>query len=131
MPFREGVAFLGDDAYAKAIERFEHTTRIDADFAEAYHQCSLAHYSIGSWQAALDDCRRAVRRLPLHFGAIAGMGHAYLQLGDLSQALQSYKRALDINPRMPVISRTADRLAASLRQKNDSSGIFERDSASA
>jgi tetratricopeptide (TPR) repeat protein len=62
--------------------------------------------------------------MPTHFGAIAGMGHCYTQLGQLDQALECYRRALEINPRMSTIARMIDRLEARQRMRNDLSGEF-------
>lgn len=123
--FSEGVALLNREAYEAAIERFELSTRIDPDFAEAYNQCSLAHYLLGHWEEAIADARRTIRRVPQHFGAVAGMGHAYVQLGNFEQALQCYKQAMAINPRMEAIARVIERLETRRRRPNDSSGIFE------
>ncbi|MCX5660529.1 MAG: tetratricopeptide repeat protein [Planctomycetota bacterium] len=123
--FREGVALLNDECYAAAIERFELSTQIDPDFAEAYNQCSLAQYLLGHWQDAIDDARRTTRRVPQHFGAVAGMGHAYVQMCDFDQALKCYKQALSINPRMPAIARVIETIDERLRRRNDSSGMFE------
>lgn len=123
--FREGIALMNTESYAAAIERFELSTRIDPDFAEAFNQCSLAHYLLGHWQDAIDDARRTVRRVPQHFNAIAGMGHAYVQMGQFDHALKHYRQALEINPRMTGIARVAETLEERLRRRNDSSGMFE------
>ena len=61
--------------------------------------------------------------MPCHFGAIAGMGHAYTQMGELSRALTHYRKALAINPRMPAIIGMIQRLEERQRD-NDASGVF-------
>ena len=40
----------------------------------------------------------------LGFGAIAGQGHCYAQLGDLRRARECYRRALEVNPRMEGVA---------------------------
>ena len=109
-PFREGVGFLSREAYELAIGCFEKAILIDPDFAEAYNQCATAHLSLYEWPRAIEDAGKAVRLMPMHFGAIAGMGHAYTQMGQLDKAVSCYRRALDINPRMSAVSRMLNRL---------------------
>jgi tetratricopeptide (TPR) repeat protein len=124
-PFREGVALLGAESYEQAIDKFLEAQQIDPDFAEAYNQCAIAHFFVGDWMAAIDECRECVKRVSVHFGAISGMGHCYTQLGDLPKALHCYRQAISINPRMPAIARAIERLEARIRDINDSSGIHE------
>ena len=38
--------------------------------------------------------------MPCHFGAWAGMGHCYAHLGKHDEAIRSYEKALEINPRL-------------------------------
>ena len=124
-PFRQGVAMLGSEQYPPAVEHFLDTKRIDPDFAEAYNQCAIAHFFMGNWEAAIEDCKRTIERMPVHFGAASGMGHCYTQLGDLRRAQQCYTHALKINPRMPAIVSACDSIREVLRGLNDSSGIFQ------
>lgn len=123
-PFREGVTMLGAEAYQKAIECFREATRIDPEFAEAYNQCAIAHFFLAQWDDSIEQCKLAIEVVPTHFGAICGMGHCYTQLGGLKRALECYKRALKINPRMPAIVKACERIEQRMREANDSSGMF-------
>lgn len=114
-PFQEGVTLLAAESYAGAIRRFERAIAVDPSFAEAYNQCAIAHFLLGQWQASLEDARMAVERMPVHFGAMAGMGHCYAHLGDLNQALACYRRALAINPQMHAIAQAVERLQGKLQ----------------
>lgn len=122
-PFREGVAMLAEEKYANAAACFAESARIDPRFAEAYNQDAIAHFFLGQYHKAINNCGRAIQLIPQHFGAISGMGHCYTQLGQLDQALCCYRQALDINPRMAVIERACQRIEARLRERNDSSGM--------
>jgi tetratricopeptide (TPR) repeat protein len=124
-PFSDGVALLCAESYPQAMEKFEEAFRIDPNFAEAYNQCAIAHFFLGEWEPSIRDCERTIKLMPSHFGAVSGMGHCYAQVGELKKALQCYRRALAINPRMPAIARAVRRLQAKLRAENDSSGIYE------
>ncbi|MCE9592525.1 MAG: tetratricopeptide repeat protein [Planctomycetes bacterium] len=123
-PFREGVSMLAAEKYDSAAACFEESTRIDHDFAEAYNQGAIAQFFLGQWQRSINSCKRAIERVPQHFGAISGMGHCYTQMGQLDQALLCYRQALKINPRMPAITRACHRIEARIHDLSDSSGMF-------
>lgn len=123
-PFREGVALLSTEAYEQAIGCFRKATTIDPAFAEAYNQCAIAHFFVGDYRRSIEQCRRAVALVPVHFGAIAGLGHCFTHLGELSQAIEYYRRALRINPRLQTIQRMIERIESRDKARNDSSGEF-------
>lgn len=122
--FRHGLAHLADEAYDKAIIRFEEAAGIDPHFAEAFNQCAIAHFFVGHWDASIFCASKAIKLMPTHFGAIAGMGHCYTQMNDLERALKCYRRAVAINPRMKPICDAIHSLEARMREENDSSGTF-------
>jgi tetratricopeptide (TPR) repeat protein len=124
-PFSDGVQALAAEHYDEAIHHFERAALIDPNYAEAFNQCAIAHFFLGQWRAGIDDCLRAVDRMPVHFGAIAGMGHCYTQLGLMEKALACYKHAHRINPRLHAISIAIDRLTTILERQCDSSGIYD------
>lgn len=66
--------------------------------AEAWNQRAVAHFGTGDYAKAVDDCHQALELNPYHFAAATGMGHAYLRLGDTQAALESFRRALRLNP---------------------------------
>lgn len=113
-PFQEGMALLAAESYEAAIDKFRAAIELDPAFAEAYNQCSIARFFLGQWRDSIEDARQALLRQPCHFGAMAGMGHCYAHLGDLRKALDCYRRAIAINPRMTAIARAVQRLEREL-----------------
>jgi Tfp pilus assembly protein PilF len=57
------------------------------------------------------DLRQVLTREPRHFGAWAGLGHIYNAGGDKARALESYRKALAINPKMETLRDLVGRLA--------------------
>lgn len=125
VPFSRGVAALSEERFAGAIRYFEEAIAADPGFAEAYNQCALGHFFLGQWQAGIEDCLRAIDHMPVHFGAIAGMGHCYTQLGRMDKALSCYQHAVRINPRLHAISIAIERLHTILERQCDSSGMYD------
>jgi tetratricopeptide (TPR) repeat protein len=89
-----------------AIACFDKAITIDRDFAEAFNQRAIARFIQDDFEGSIADCRKAVRLIPGHFGAWAGMGHCFLHLCQLDHALKSYERALAINPHMTCVKQT-------------------------
>ncbi len=102
-PFQNGLAMIESENYHAAIDCFRQAAALDKDFAEAYNQCAIAHYFLGEYDEAIEDCHQALKLMPCHFGAMAGIGHCYCEKGDCSKALEYYGKALQINPRMDEI----------------------------
>lgn len=126
-PFRKGIKFLTAELYNKALEQFRIATRIDPTFAEAFNQCALAYYCLDQWIPAIQVTRKAIALVPMHFGAFAGMGHCYTHLDDMEKAVQCYRRALRINPRMPAIANAIDQLSTKLQESCNASGKHSLD----
>ena len=69
-------------------------------FAEAWNQRALARFHRREYNDSIRDCRQALEINPYHFGAASGMGQCYLKLGDRLSALESFRRALRLNPNL-------------------------------
>jgi tetratricopeptide (TPR) repeat protein len=89
-----------------ALALFNEAIRISPRFAEAYNQRGIAHFLMDRYALSVEDCRRATTLMPCHFGAWAGMGHCYTQLGRLKRAMQCYQKAVEINPHMGEVRDT-------------------------
>ena len=96
--------------FATALECCNEAIRLDPEFAEAYNQRAIVHYLEERFQQSIQDCWRATERMPCHFGAWAGMGHCYAHLGRHRQALESYERALEINPHLQCVQQAVREL---------------------
>lgn len=121
-PFREGLVMLSSESYRRAVERFYAAISIDPSFSEAYNQCAIAHFFLSEWQLSLENCCEVVRLTPTHFGALAGIGHCLIEMGDLPEALRYYRRSLQVNPRMSGIIFAVSRLEEGLHAKSDAAG---------
>lgn len=122
--FKNAMHHLERESYEMAIDCFQAATHIDPGFAEAFNQCAIAHFFVNDYQSAIRCHCRAVKLVPLHFLAIAGIGHCYAQSGDLTKAQYCYQRALRINPNMPKVAGALARINKRLGALNDASGAF-------
>jgi tetratricopeptide (TPR) repeat protein len=72
-------------------------------FAEAWNQRAIGYYGCGLFHESIADCHQALDINPYHYGAAAGIGQCYLQLGRPRLALECFRRALRLNPNLEGI----------------------------
>ena len=106
----DGKNLLKNEAYQQAVECFTTVIETDPNFAEGYNQRAIAYFMLEEWSKAIRDCKRTISLNPNHFGAFAGMGHVYVRLGKIDEALNAYKQALVINPNLISIAEAVLRL---------------------
>ncbi len=95
------VAKLNEGRRYKDALRIANQLIEDAPFiAEAWNQRAIAYFQLKKYAESADDCHQALEINPYHFGAAVGMGHCYLELSDALGALESFRRALRLNPDM-------------------------------
>lgn len=113
-----GAQALSRRDFEHAICHFNKALQLSPNFAEAYNQRAIAAYLQEDYEASTRDCAATVERMPCHFGAWAGMGHCQAHLGNLRKAVESYERALEINPHLSCVSQAIDELKDRLQQED-------------
>jgi tetratricopeptide (TPR) repeat protein len=98
------------DTFTKAIER-------KPDFAEAWNKRATVYFFMGEHEKSLRDCDEVMKRNPVHFGALAGYGQIYLQLGDPERALDYFRRALRVNPNLHSVRQVIPQLEQLLTER--------------
>jgi tetratricopeptide (TPR) repeat protein len=68
------------------------------DFAEAWNRRAVLHYVQGRYMAAIADCQEVIRLNPFHFGALHGLGLCYMAMENYRAAIQTFHRALIVQP---------------------------------
>ncbi|MGC8551365.1 MAG: tetratricopeptide repeat protein [Phycisphaerae bacterium] len=103
MFLKNGSQHLNHGNIEAAIEKFSMAIQADSDFAEAYHQRSIAYAMAERYAEAIKDCNEVLARVPQHFMAMAGLGHCHASMGDFDGARRYYRLALAINPGMTAL----------------------------
>ena len=86
-----------------AIKLLSAIVKVKPDYVEAWNRRATIHYMKKDYGRALNDIREVLRREPRHFGALAGLGLIMQDIGDNKHALEVYRRALTLYPRMERI----------------------------
>jgi tetratricopeptide (TPR) repeat protein len=86
-----------------AIKLLDGVVKVKPDYVEAWNRRATIYYMQKDYGHALADIRQVLKREPRHFGALAGLGLILQDIGDDKQALEVYRRALALYPRMERI----------------------------
>ncbi|NEP57785.1 MAG: tetratricopeptide repeat protein [Symploca sp. SIO2G7] len=68
------------------------------DFAEAWNRRAVLNYVQGDYFDAINDCEKVLKLVPHHFGALHGLGLCHASVGNYRDAIQYFRRTLDIQP---------------------------------
>lgn len=93
-----------------AVTLLDAIVKIRPDYIEAWNRRATIYYMKKDYGRALADIRQVLRREPRHFGALSGLGLILQDIGDDKQALEVYRRALAVYPRMERIPEVVKKL---------------------
>jgi tetratricopeptide (TPR) repeat protein len=105
--------------YEESIRRATDLVDRSPAVAEAWNQRAIALFNTGRFAESIQDCRQALELNPYHFGAAAGMGQCYLQLRDQVSALESFRRALRLNPGLEGVRAQVAQLQRALQNREE------------
>jgi tetratricopeptide (TPR) repeat protein len=86
-----------------ALKLLDAIVKIKPDYIEAWNRRATIYYMKKDYGHSLADIREVLKREPRHFGALAGLGLIMQDIGDDKQALEIYRRALAVYPRLQKI----------------------------
>jgi tetratricopeptide (TPR) repeat protein len=114
------IAHLTDPAAAmRDLNRLIQTA---PQFAEAWNQRAVLFFQRGEFRRSIEDCERVLELNPHHFGAQCGIGHCYSKLHMIRAAVGSYRRALEINPRLTHLEEVIRGLEETIGETGDELG---------
>jgi tetratricopeptide (TPR) repeat protein len=84
---------------AELAERFlDQASDLAPDYAETWNRRANLYYSTDDYTGAIAAIQETLKREPRHFGALAGLGLIYEELGQHRTALEAFRAALVIHP---------------------------------
>jgi tetratricopeptide (TPR) repeat protein len=86
-----------------AIKILDGVVKIKPKYVEAWNRLATIYYMKKDYGHALADIRQVLHLEPRHFGALSGLGLIMQDIGDDKQALEVYRRALAVYPRLQRI----------------------------
>ena len=103
--------------YEEAVRRARELSEKAPWFAEVWNQRAIAQFHLGHFADSIRDCHQALEINPYHFVAAVGMGQSYLELRNFVSALESFRRALRLNPELEGVRAQVVRLARMVKNK--------------
>lgn len=86
-----------------AIKLLDAIIDLKPDYVEAWNRRATVHFNNKDYVSALSDIRQVLAREPRHFGALSGLGTIMQELGDDKGALEAFRRALAVHPKLDKI----------------------------
>ncbi len=86
-----------------ALKLLDAVIAIRPDYVEGWNRRATLYYMKRDYGRALADISEVLKREPRHFGAWSGLGFILQDIGNNRQALEAYRRALGVYPRLERI----------------------------
>jgi len=86
-----------------ALSLLDVVVRLRPDYIEGWNRRATIYYLKNDYARSLADIRQVLSREPRHFGALAGLGMIMQDLGDEKRALEAFRQALAVNPRLEKV----------------------------
>jgi tetratricopeptide (TPR) repeat protein len=93
-----------------ALKLLDALIKIRPDYVEAWNRRATVYFMKNEYGKSLADIREVLKREPRHFGALSGLGMILQELGEDRRALEAYRRALAVYPRIERIPETVKTL---------------------
>jgi tetratricopeptide (TPR) repeat protein len=89
-----------DHDYDLAVRMLSSIIEIMPDFTEAWNRRATVYFLQKDYTNSIADIAKVLAREPRHFGALSGLGLIMQEVGDEKHALEAYRKALDVYPRL-------------------------------
>jgi len=89
-----------DKEYDLALRLLSEIIEIKPDFTEAWNRRATIYFLRKDYTNSLADISKVLTREPRHFGALSGLGLIMQDIGDDKHALEAYRKALEVYPRL-------------------------------
>jgi len=89
-----------DKDYDLALRMLSAVIELKPDFTEAWNRRATIYFLKKDYTNSLADISKVLSREPRHFGALSGLGLIMQEIGDDKHALDAYRKALEVYPRL-------------------------------
>jgi tetratricopeptide (TPR) repeat protein len=114
---RSAVEKIGRGDFGAALQQLAALLECEPAFAEAHHQRGIVLSLLERFEEAESALVQAIDLNPLHFEAIAGLGHIAANRGDADETLRHYRDALRIHPRYEAIRAAVGEIQVALQRR--------------
>lgn len=112
---RTGIAQMNSNNLRTALATFTQLINQAPDYAEAWNKRATIYYLLGDFKLSELDINETLKREPLHFGALSGLGLVCLEQKEYFRARNAFNAALEVYPAMDSVRNNLDALQRMLR----------------
>ncbi len=107
-----------DQDYGLAIRMLNAVIEIKPDFTEAWNRRATVYFLQKEYTNSIADIAKVLSREPRHFGALSGLGMIMQEVGDEKHALEAYRKALEVYPRLKGVDEKVKTLTEKVEGRN-------------
>lgn len=107
-----------DKDYDLAVRMLSSIIEIKPDFTEAWNRRATVYFLQKDYTNSMADIAKVLSREPRHFGALSGLGLIMQEVGDEKHALEAYRKALDVYPRLKGMDEKVKTLTEKVEGRN-------------
>ncbi len=96
-----GIQRMNSRRYPEALLIFSQITESFPRYAEGWNKRATLYYMLGSYEESITDIKNTLNLEPRHFGALSGLGMAYLQQDQLAKAKKAFEDLISVHPNSP------------------------------
>ena len=86
-----------------ALKLLDAVIKLKPDYVEGWNRRATLYYLQNDYTRSLEDIQQVLVREPRHFGALTGLGMIMQELGDDKRALDAFRKALAVDPRLDKV----------------------------
>jgi tetratricopeptide (TPR) repeat protein len=98
-----GDAYVGKGEYDLAIQDYDESIKLDANFAKPFNNRGFAYQAKGDYERAIQDFGAAINIDPKYANAFANRAETYQKTGDYPNALKDFDEAIRLQPTLKVL----------------------------
>jgi tetratricopeptide (TPR) repeat protein len=107
-----------DKDYDLALRMLSAIIEIKPDFTEAWNRRATVYFLKKDYVNSIADIGKVLAREPRHFGALSGLGLIMQDIGDEKHALDAYRKALEVYPRLKGMDEKVKTLKEKVEGRN-------------
>lgn len=124
-----GAIFRDEGRYAQAMEQFEKALKINKNYAVTYYNIGYIQYKLGTYENALTYFQEALRfqlTVQLHMDIYNSIGITYSEMGNDTDAVHAFKKAIEILPGSIIPYNNLGRQYSKMGKFDQAIEIFEK-----
>ena len=99
-----GIAELIEGKHESALKTFTNIVTADPLYGEAWNKKATVHYMLGQTHNSIECAQQALEIDKSNFQALAGMGLIEMDASRHDRAMESFRKALSINPWLGTVA---------------------------